>query len=144
MEYKGKIPPALETIIEDFKISEEREKVEMLLDYAERLPPLPDWLKGQTGQMEQVEECMTPVFVQAEMENGKLKFYFDIPKESPTVKGFAALLNEGLENVSPEAVLQVPIAFYQEMGLHQALTHQRIHGISAILAHMKQLALKYV
>ncbi len=115
----------------------------MLLDYAEQLPPLPERFKQQHEAMDHVEECMTPVFVQAELDNGHMSFYFDVPRESPTVRGYAALLEQGLRGVTPEQVLQIPADFYIKMSLHQVLTPQRMHGISAILAHMKQLALQY-
>jgi cysteine desulfuration protein SufE len=38
-------------------------------------------------------------------------------------------------------VLQVPGDFFYAMGLEQVLTHQRLNGLAAILAHMKRLAL---
>jgi cysteine desulfuration protein SufE len=140
----GHIPPRLAEIIEDFQWAEGREKLEMLLEYADRMPALPPHLQGQHDRMEQVEECMTPVFVQAEVHDGKMKFAFDVPRESPTVRGYAALMAKGLDGAAPEEVLQVPADFYQQMGLNQVLTHQRLQGIAAILAHMKQIALRYV
>ena len=135
------IPPRLREIIEDFELAEGREKLELLLDYAASMPPLPDWLASQREQMEPVPECMTPVFVQSKMEAGKLTFYFDVPAESPTVRGYAALLAEGLDGATPQEVLSVPADFYQQMGLDKVLTHQRLNGITAILAHMKRQAL---
>lgn len=141
-EMNGKIPPRLEEIIEDFQICEGREKLELLLEFSEKMPPLPEWLEGGHDRMDKVEECMTPVFIHAEQEDNQMRFYFDVPQESPTVRGYAALLSEGLEGSSPEEVLQVPGEFFREMGLHQVLTNQRLQGISAILAHMKQLAIK--
>jgi cysteine desulfuration protein SufE len=137
------LPSRLAEIIEDFQLAEGREKLEMLLDYADNMPPLPDEIRDSRGEMEQVHECMTPVFVMATYQNGSLQFYFDVPPESPTVRGYAALLAEGLKGASPEQILQVPPDFYQEMGLHQVLTGQRMQGISAILAHMKQIALQH-
>lgn len=138
----GKIPGKLREIIEDFQFAEGREKLELLLDYAERLPPLPEHLQGNHNLMDQVEECMTPVFVDAELREGKIYFHFEVPRESPTVRGYAALMQEGLDGASPEEVLQVPAEFYLEMGLHEVLTQQRLNGISAILAHMKRMAVK--
>jgi cysteine desulfuration protein SufE len=90
--------------------------------------------------MDQVHECMTPVFVQSQLQDGGMHFYFDVPPESPTVRGYAALLAEGLDGLSPQEILAVPNDFYLEMGLAEVLTHQRMNGISAILAHMKRLA----
>jgi cysteine desulfuration protein SufE len=144
MSDQNLLPPRLQEIIEDFQYAEGREKLEMLLDYSERMPPLPDHMQGHQNEMEKVEECMTPVFVQAEKQEGRLRFYFDVPAESPTVRGYAALIGEGLQNTTPQEVLQIPADFYFAMGLQEVLTNQRLQGISAILAHMKQIALKHV
>jgi cysteine desulfuration protein SufE len=67
-------------------------------------------------------------------------FYFDIPPESPTVRGYAALLGEGLRGATPQQIVNLPGDFYQQMGLHSVLTGQRLRGIGAILAYMKRLA----
>ena len=141
MENTQNIPPRLQEIIEDFEISEGREKIELLLDYAQRMDALPDWLRG-SQEKEEVPECMTPVSVYTHTESGKMSFYFDVPAESPTVRGFAALLAEGLNGSTPQEVLDTPGDFFQRMGLERVLTSQRLGGISAILAHMKRLALQ--
>lgn len=138
------IPPHLREIIEDFEISVGREKLELLLDYSQRMPPLPENLAQDHDRMDQVQECMTPVFVTAETQDGQMHFYFDVPDESPTVRGYAALLAEGVDGVSPEEVLAIPADFYLQMGLDKVLTHQRLNGITAILAHMKRLALETI
>lgn len=134
------IPARLQEIISDFELSQGREKLELLLEYAESLPPLPDWLKTDHERMDAVPECMTPVSVFAEEQSGRLKFYFDVPPESPTVRGYAAILAEGLEGATPEEILTVPNDFYQQMGLHLVLSYQRLNGMAAILAHIKQQA----
>lgn len=136
------LPEKLREIVEDFQLAEGREKVEMLLDYSENLPPLPERLKPERDQMDQVEECMTPVFLLAEKVDGKMYFHFDIPPESPTVRGYASMLKQGLDGATAEQVLQVPQSFYREMGLDQVLTQQRLNGAEAMLAHMKQLSLR--
>lgn len=134
------IPTRLQQIIEDFQMCEGQEKLEYLLEFAERLPPLPEWLHERRDSMDQVHECMTPVFVFAEEQDGRLTYHFDVPQEAPTVRGYAALLSEGLNGLTPPELLAVPGEFYLEMGLQKVLTGQRLNGISAILAHMKQLA----
>lgn len=134
------LPPKLQEIIEDFEYSEGREKIELLIQYSENMPDLPPELRSDHSEMEAVEECMTPVFVQAQLNSGKLDFYFDVPRESPTVRGFAAIMGSGLSGCSPQEVLAVPNDFFNQMGLEQVLTMQRMNGLSAILAHMKRLA----
>ena len=92
--------------------------------------------------MEEVPECMTPVFVQSSLEDGEMIFFFDVPAESPTVRGYAEIMREGLRGATPEQVLNIPGDFYQQMGLDQVLSHQRLNGMVAILAHLKRLALE--
>ena len=136
----GFTPAKLQQIIEDFQWSDDREKAQMLVDYSENLPPLPQWVSADHDSMEQVHECMTPVFVQSEIKDGKIYFYFDVPKSSPTVRGFAALMQEGISGSTMEEVMQIPGNFFQPMGLEKVLSAQRMHGISAILGHMKRIA----
>jgi cysteine desulfuration protein SufE len=134
------IPPKLMEIISDFEISEGREKIELLLQYAGQMPGLPEHIQKQHDTMDFVEECMTPVYVIAQPDENGMHFYFDVPAESPTVRGFAAIMALGLDGVTPVEILHLPNDFYQLMGLDQVLTMQRLNGISAILAHMKRIA----
>lgn len=136
------IPENLAQIIDDFSWAEGREKLDMLIEYAENMPPLPERLQGKQAEMDPVPECMTPVFMEAELSDGKMHFYFEVPRESPTVRGFASLMSQGVDCASPEQVLKIPADFFLQMGLDQVLTQQRLNGISAILAHMKQIALR--
>lgn len=136
------LSPRLQAIVEEFELAEGREKLDLLLEYAQSLPPLPEWLAARRSDMDQVHECMTPVFVYAEPRDGHLQFYFDVPPESPTVRGYAALMAEGLNGLTAEEILAVPGDFFNAMGLQEVITYQRIKGISAILAHMKRLAVQ--
>ena len=90
--------------------------------------------------MDRVHECMTPVFIYAEKENGRLRYHFDIPPESPTVRGYAAVMQQGLNGATPSEVQAIPNEFYLQMGLQTVLTGQRLNGIGAIVTHMKDLA----
>jgi cysteine desulfuration protein SufE len=136
----GELPEKLNQIVEDFEFLEGQEKLEYLLELSESLEPLPDWLLEQRESMDEVHECMTPVFIFAENKNGSLHFHLDIPRESPTVRGFGAILQQGLDGASAQQVEAVPNEFYLQMGLQKVLTGQRMSGIGAILAHMKTLA----
>lgn len=136
----NELPPRLAEIVADFSYLTGQEKLEYLLELAESLEPLPEWLQDKRESMDEVHECMTPVFIFAEKNNGQLRFHFDIPRESPTVRGFGAILQQGLDGATPQQVAAVPPEFYLNLDLHQVLSGQRINGISAILAHMKHLA----
>jgi cysteine desulfuration protein SufE len=138
----AQLPPRLSEIVDEFKLCEGREKLELLIEYAQSLPALPDWLAAQHGKMEPVQECMTPVHIHVERTDGGMVFHFDVPAESPTVRGYAAIMKQGLDGESPEIVLQIPADFFYEMGLQSVVNYQRLNGMSAILATMKQLALR--
>jgi cysteine desulfuration protein SufE len=135
------MPPRLQEIVDDFSYCEGQEKLEYLLQFAESLPPLPDWLEGKQDEMDQVHECMTPVFVFVEKKkDGTLTYHFDIPPEAPTVRGYAAIMQEGLAGATPAQIQEIPNEFYLQMGLQQVITGQRLNGLSAMLSHMKALA----
>jgi cysteine desulfuration protein SufE len=138
-ESAAALPTRLQKIIDEFGWCEGQEKLELLLEYSEKMPPLPDWL-DRDADMDQVHECMTPVFVHAEMENGGMVFYFDVPPESPTVRGYAAILGQGLKDATPQEILNIPGNFYHQMGLHTVLSTQRLNGLHAILTYLKRLA----
>ncbi len=144
MNVQVALPPRLAEIVDDFSLAEGREKLEMLLQYSDSLPAIPDWLKGKENEMETVPECMTPVLVAAEVKDGGMVFHFVVPPESPTTRGYAAILAEGLQGATPEAVLNIPPDFFLQMGLHQVLTSQRLNGMAALVAHVKRLALEHV
>ncbi|GIV80063.1 MAG: cysteine desulfuration protein SufE [Litorilinea sp.] len=141
MSYEDKIaecPPSLQTIIREFREATPRERLEYLLEYAMDLPELPAHLAEQRDAMEQVHECQTPVFLHTELEDGHVHFYLDIPQESPTVRGYAAVLAEGLNGTSPEEVLATPEDVYLLLGLQEAITPQRLRGLHALMVYMKR------
>lgn len=137
------LPPKLQEIVDDFASMTREEKLETLIGYAETMPPLPERLKAERDKMEPVPECMTPVFLFAEkQDDGGIAFHFDIPPQSPTVRGLTSILANGLTGTKLEEILSVPADFFLPMKLDEAVSQQRIHGFMGVLAHMKQAAVK--
>ena len=135
------LPPKLQEIVDDFASMTREEKLETLIAYAESFPPLPQHFKDQRDKMEAVPECMTPVFLISEQEpNGGIIFYADIPPQSPTVRGLASILLNGLNGCTAEEVISVPGDFYLPMNLQEAISGQRLNGFVGVLAHMKHIA----
>lgn len=143
-EINNGLTPRLQEIVEDFEWCEGREKIELLIQFAQDMPALQDWMEKDYADMDQVHECMTPVYIRSETKDGKMRFYFDVPESAPTVRGLASILGQGLEGATPEEILRVPADFYLKMGLQGVLTHQRLNGFAGILAHMKRLATKEI
>jgi cysteine desulfuration protein SufE len=132
------MPPRLAEIIEEFASAPREVVLEMLLEYADAVPPLPDDLAGHAG-MEQVPECQTPFFLRASVApDGTVSTWFDCPPESPTTRAFAGILAEGLAGATADEVLAVPDDLYQRMGLAGAISPLRVRGGSAILARLKR------
>jgi cysteine desulfuration protein SufE len=136
----NKLPPRLQEIVEDFEFLEGQEKLEYLLELSEGLAPLPERVLEERVNMDEVHECMTPVFIFPEHDEEGFHFYLDIPREAPTVRGFGTILQQGLDGATAEQITAVPGEFYLQMGLQNVLSGQRLNGIGAILAHMKTLA----
>ncbi len=139
------LPDKLQEIVDDFASMSREEKIETLVAYSESLPPLPDRLKEERDKLEAVPECMTPVYLFAEKQpDGGIEFYFDIPPQSPTVRGLAAILASGLNGLKPEEILSIPADFFLPMNLQETISQQRINGFIGVLAHMKQNAVKFL
>ena len=116
-------PEALQEIIETFRDASQEERLDILLEYAMNLPELPEELHNARDTMEQVHECQTPVFLLAKLLDDTVHYYLDVPREAPTVRGFAGILYEGLNGAPPEAIVAVPNDLYQQLGPAQgALT----------------------
>ena len=137
------VPAKLQEIVDDFASMTREEKLETLIGYAETFPPLPERYKDARSKMEPVPECMTPVFLIAEKEPGNgIVFHFDIPPQSPTVRGLASVLFNGLNGLTLEEILSIPADFYLPMNLDEAVSQQRLNGFVGVLAHMKHAAVK--
>jgi cysteine desulfuration protein SufE len=132
------LPERLAQIVEVFRTSPKDFRVEALLDFSKRLPPLPDDLAADRENLEQVHECQTPFFLATRLEDGRVRLFFDAPQESPTVRGYAGILAAGLDGESPEAILGVDGDFYLNMGLEEVITPLRLRGMGAILARLKR------
>lgn len=130
----------LAQLIEDFQFCVGDEKLEYLIELADSLPQLPDWLQSNYQLMTPVEECMSPVHVFLEKVEGTVKIHFDIPQESPTVRGYAAVLEQGLNGLTVEQLQQIPDDIYLKMGLQDVLSGQRQNGIKGLMARIKLLA----
>lgn len=133
------IPAPLQNVVTRFERAPKDLRVQALLQYAKKVPPLPDDLAADRSGLEQVHECQTPFFLATRVDpDGAVHLFFDAPPESPTVRGFAGILYEGLEGESVDAVLSVPPDFYSTMGLGEVVSPLRLRGMSAILARLQR------
>jgi cysteine desulfuration protein SufE len=133
------MPEKLQQLVELFAASPRQIKIEAMVDYSNRLPDLPAHL-AEPGALERVHECQTPFFVATTVDPDTqvVRLYFDVPLESPTMRGYAGILADGLEGATVDEVMAVPDTFYLGMGIEEVVSALRIRGMGAILARIKQ------
>ncbi len=129
----------LDAIVEEFRDAPDDLRIELLLEYAESLPALPDHL--DSSGMEQVVECQTPFFLHADVVDDRVALWFDCPPEAPTTRAFAGILAAGLDGATPDEVLATPDDLADRMGLAQTISPLRLRGMTAILRRMKRQVL---
>lgn len=133
------VPARLQRIVTLFGGAPKDLRLQALLEYSRKVPPLPPALAGDRSAMERVPECQTAFFLAAEVDaDERVHVHFDCPPEAPTTRGFAGILSEGLEGATRDEVLAVPDDFYDRMGLSEVISHQRLRGMGAILARLKR------
>ncbi len=137
------LPAALAEIVDDFQALTEPDRLQLLLDFSRELPELPDRLKDHPELMEQVVECQSPLFLTIETEQPgggpeTVRLFFKAPPEAPTTRGFAGVLHEGLDGLTPAEILAVPDDMPELLGLTRAITPLRMRGMSAMLGRIKR------
>ena len=132
-------PPKLARIVDLFSGAPKDLRLQALLEYSRKVPPLPEHLAGQRDKMEQVVECQTPFFLATEVDDAqRVHLFFDVPAEAPTTRGFAGILASGLAGETAEDILATPDDFYEDMGLAEVISGLRLRGMSAILYRLKR------
>lgn len=132
------LPAKLRRTVDLFKGAPNDLKLQALLEYSRKVPPLPEAYEANRDALERVPECQTPFFLAVEVHDDQVQLIFDCPPEAPTTRGYAGILSEGLSGASPAEVLAIPDDFYLEMGLHDAISAQRLRGMAAIMARLKR------
>ena len=131
------MPAALAEVVSDFGEVQGQDKLALLLEFANELPPLPADL--EEAAMEPVPECQSPLFLHVDAaDRDKVRLYFTAPAEAPTTRGFAAILAAGLDKQSVNDILAVPDDFYSDLGLAALISPLRLRGMSAMLARIKR------
>jgi cysteine desulfuration protein SufE len=124
-------------IVGEFQEVYRTERLDLLFEYAGDLPDLPARFEGQT--LERVDECQTPLFVHAEVEDGDVvRLFFAAPDEAPTSKGFAGIIFAGLDGCTVDEVLGTPSDFASGLGLAEVVSPLRMRSVGAILARVKR------
>ncbi len=131
------MPTPLAEVLSDFAEVQGQDKLRLLLEFADDLPPLPSEL--QEAAMEPVPECQSPLFLHVDAsDRDRVRLHFSAPAEAPTTRGFAAILATGLDEQPAADIMAVPEDFYTDLGLAALISPLRLRGMSAMLARIKR------
>jgi cysteine desulfuration protein SufE len=131
--------PRLAEIVEDFNALPGQQRLQLLLEFSDDLPPLPERYAGHRDLLEQVPECQTPLFLAVEVAaDDTVHLFFDAPPEAPTTRGFAGILQTGLDGLNADEVLATPSEFTSQLGLTDLVSPLRLRGMAAMLARIKR------
>lgn len=116
-------------------------RLDTLLAYSAKLPAPPAaLLEAADLEGHRVTECQTPVFLWiGRHADGTIALHADVPRESPTVRGYVGLLHSRINGATPLEVGAIPADLLERLGLHQALGMTRTQGLTAILGRIKRL-----
>jgi cysteine desulfuration protein SufE len=131
--------PRLQEIVDDFAAVGDKDRLQLLLEFSEELPGLPDRYAEHHGLLEPVPECQSPLFLAVEVgDDDNVHLFFDAPREAPTTRGFAGILHAGLDGLPADEVLATPAEFSSQLGLQHLVSPLRLRGMVAMLARIKR------
>jgi cysteine desulfuration protein SufE len=130
----------LHELLADFAGADPEESLEMLIEFSDRLPPVSAGRKNLGGAAQEcrIQECQTPVDLWVDVRDGQVHLEAVVPEKSPTVRGFVALLVEGLSGASPAEIAEIPDDFLPVLGLTATLGMTRQRGFRGIVARIKR------
>ena len=128
----------LDEIIGQFREADFQETLELLLDYSEDMPPIPERFSGELDkEANRVPECETPVYIWVDINNNSVEIYADVPPESPTVRGLVSILVTAFNGSTPEEVESAPQDLLTRLSLAQKLGTRRMYGLGAVYNRIK-------
>ncbi|WP_139416984.1 SufE family protein [Agromyces laixinhei] len=133
------LPARLAETRDDFLALGVRDRLQLLLEFSNELPELPERYADHPDLFERVEECQSPVFIFVEVDEAqRVHLHATAPAESPTTRGFASILVQGLDGLSADDVLDVPADYPQSLGLNEAVSPLRVRGMTGMLGRIKR------
>lgn len=126
------------SLIADFDEIGESDRLQLLLEFSESLPDLPEKYSSHPDLLERVAECQTPIYLFVEVTGGIVHLFFMAPPEAPTTRGFASILHAILDGRATTEVLAVDDDFPNKLGLTKLVSPLRLNGMRGMLARIKR------
>ncbi|MEO6955388.1 MAG: SufE family protein [Antricoccus sp.] len=136
------LPDTLADIARDFHELSISDRLTLLLEFSKELPELPARYAEHPELLEPVPECQSPIFLLTEVDgtgpDATVRLFFSAPREAPTTRGFAGILSEGLDGMSAQALIDVPMDLPQRLSLGEAISPLRLNGMGGMLNRIKR------
>lgn len=125
-------------LAEEFTSLSDSDRLQLLLEYADDLPEPPARFGENPELMERVEECQAPVFIAVEGSPERVEIFFSAPREAPTTRGFASVLNTVCNLHSAQEILDLTDDFPSMLGLDKLISPLRVRGMRGMLFRIKR------
>ncbi|HEU4559927.1 MAG TPA: SufE family protein [Longimicrobium sp.] len=133
------IPPSIDKILRRFATLSPDMTRQALVQYANRLPPLPERFQGLDSEQYRVHECQTPVAIYPEVVDGRMHYHADVPRESAAIRALLAMLFEALNGQPPQVTLAIPPDFVRQV-MGKIGLQAREAGLNAMVERLKRAA----
>lgn len=132
------LPDILADIRDGFLETPEADRLLLLLEYSDELPPVSEEVANHPEMCERVAECQSPVYIYVEVHDDIVTMHATAPEEAPTTRGFASILVQGITGLTADEVLAIPDDYPQSIGLTKAVSPLRIGGMTGMLMRAKK------
>jgi cysteine desulfuration protein SufE len=133
------MPPSIEKILRRFATLTPDMTRQALVQYAARLPPLPERFQGVDLEQYRVHECQTPVAIFPEVVDGRMHYHAELPKESAALRALLAMIFDAVNGQPPETVLAIPPDFVRQV-MGKIGLQAREAGLNAMVERLKRAA----
>lgn len=132
----------IDKLIRRFQSADRELRLEALLAASGKLPEVPERLAADRDrESRRVVECQTPVFLWFERGDGDtLRFHADVPRESPTVRGFVSLMVSALDGAPLAEAASLPPDLLHLLRLDETLGMMRSQGLGAVVRRIRASA----
>ena len=136
----AQLPPSIEKTLARFRALGREDKMQALVAYARKLPPVPDHVLAAAGPGFEIPECQTPLRILPELRDGQMYFHALIDaRQSPTVAAFLSVLLGAVNGHPPAVTLAIPADFVRTVMSSMGLGTREV-GLEAIVARLKRYA----
>lgn len=101
-------PPLLAELVATCDGLDRQGRIELLSDYARRLPPVPEAIRARRELAHWVTECRAQVTFYLTRDGDQVQLWIEMVEMAPVVAAVAAILIEGCTGATPAQIAAIP------------------------------------